>query len=183
MGRNLTLFDSVDLDDSGSDRRNFDIVVGIVHFFDPFDFLLTTLAFSEVASLYPEHLRERLGATLVPLGCDATAKLVRSVPPSESLLDFLWVLNRAVHECYRVVVREWGDPWPPAQTLAVGCGACRDLAVVFIEACRRVGIAARFASGFVGATRAGIPTFSTPGPRPTFPVSDGAASILLMASP
>ncbi len=151
---------------------------------DPFDFLLTTPAFSDVASLYPDHLRERLGPTLVPLGCAATAELVRSVSPGESLLDFLWGLNRAVHERCRVVVREWGDPWPPAQTLAEGCGACRDLAVVFIEACRSVGIAARFVSGFVGgATPAGIPTFSTPGPRRTFPVPDGAASIPPMASP
>ncbi|MDF1556015.1 MAG: transglutaminase family protein [Deferrisomatales bacterium] len=122
---------------------------------DPFDFLLTTPGFSAVTSPYPEHLRARLGPTLVPLGCDATVELVRTVLPCESLVDFLWGLNRTVHERCRVIVREWGDPWPPARTLAEGCGACRDLAVVFIEGCRSVGIAARFASGFVGGDTGG----------------------------
>lgn len=44
--------------------------------------------------------------------------------------------------------RDEGDPRPPAETLAAGRGACRDVAALFIEACRTVGLAARFVSGY-----------------------------------
>ena len=45
-------------------------------------------------------------------------------------------------------VRPTGDPMPAGQTLAQRRGACRDMAVLFIEACRAVGIAARFVTGY-----------------------------------
>ena len=37
---------------------------------------------------------------------------------------------------------------PPVTTLETGRGACRDLALLFIEGCRSVGIPARFISGY-----------------------------------
>jgi len=45
-------------------------------------------------------------------------------------------------------VRPTGDPMPAGQMLAQRRGACRDMAVLFIEACRAVGIAARFVTGY-----------------------------------
>jgi transglutaminase-like putative cysteine protease len=45
-------------------------------------------------------------------------------------------------------VRRVGDPLPAAETLARGEGACRDRAVLFVEACRAVGVAARFVTGY-----------------------------------
>jgi transglutaminase-like putative cysteine protease len=45
-------------------------------------------------------------------------------------------------------VRPTGDPMPAGQTLALRRGACRDMAVLFIEACRAVGVAARFVTGY-----------------------------------
>lgn len=115
---------------------------------NPFDFLLTGPAFSPPASLYPEPLREVLSPYLPASDCAAAAALARSVSSSGGVLEFLCELTRTLHERCRVVVREHGDPWPPERTLAEGRGACRDLAVVFLEACRSLGIAARFASGF-----------------------------------
>lgn len=45
-------------------------------------------------------------------------------------------------------LRSRGGPMPAGETLARGAGACRDRAVLFIEACRWAGIAARFVSGY-----------------------------------
>lgn len=63
-------------------------------------------------------------------------------------LRFLTALNREIYECCRQVVREQGDPQPAEETLLKKRGAGRDLAVLFIEACRYLGIAARFVSGY-----------------------------------
>jgi len=63
-------------------------------------------------------------------------------------LVFLTSLNRAVHGFYRRGVRLEGAPRTPAETLARGEGVCRDLAVLFMAACRQAGLAARFVSGY-----------------------------------
>ena len=62
--------------------------------------------------------------------------------------DFLDLLNRRIYEITEKVVREEGNPYPAEQTLQQRSGSCRDLAVLFIEACRSQGLAARFVSGY-----------------------------------
>jgi transglutaminase-like putative cysteine protease len=44
--------------------------------------------------------------------------------------------------------RDTGAPQSPAHTLQSRSGACRDLAVLFVDCCRAEGVAARFASGY-----------------------------------
>ncbi|MSS71779.1 MAG: transglutaminase family protein [Candidatus Latescibacteria bacterium] len=61
---------------------------------------------------------------------------------------FLAALNGRIYETCEKIIREEGDPLPPAVTLARRQGACRDLTMLFMEACRSVGIAARFVSGY-----------------------------------
>jgi transglutaminase-like putative cysteine protease len=63
-------------------------------------------------------------------------------------LAFLKELNQAIHRFYHRGVRLEGPPRTPAQTLALGEGVCRDLAVLFMAACRQAGLAARFVSGY-----------------------------------
>jgi len=63
-------------------------------------------------------------------------------------LEFLQVLGAQVHkECQRIV-REEGPPQPAAITLRQRRGSCRDLAVLFMDACRVFNIGARFVSGY-----------------------------------
>jgi transglutaminase-like putative cysteine protease len=45
-------------------------------------------------------------------------------------------------------IRVEGAAQAPAHTLAIGHGACRDITVLFMAACRSLGIAARFVSGY-----------------------------------
>jgi len=62
--------------------------------------------------------------------------------------DFLAALNTSIHGMCAKIVRERGGPQPPETTLRERQGSCRDFAVLFIEACRAFGIAARFVSGY-----------------------------------
>ena len=62
--------------------------------------------------------------------------------------SFLATLASYIHANIRYIVRNEGEPYTPTQTLERGEGACRDSAVLFIDACRSVGLAARFVSGY-----------------------------------
>lgn len=57
-------------------------------------------------------------------------------------------------------MREEAGVQSPAQTLSKRSGSCRDYATLFIEACRFLGIASRFVSGYLHspATEAGNAT-------------------------
>ena len=55
----------------------------------------------------------------------------------------------AIRSGFRYAARNEEGTQAPAQTLAMGSGACRDFATLMIDALRRLGIAARFVSGFV----------------------------------
>lgn len=61
---------------------------------------------------------------------------------------FLSGLNRVVNSFYHRGVRLDGGPRSPAETLTLGEGVCRDLTVLFMAACRQVGLASRFVSGY-----------------------------------
>jgi transglutaminase-like putative cysteine protease len=63
-------------------------------------------------------------------------------------LWFLTALSRQIFQTCRQVVRPYGPPWPSHRTLSFEEGSCRDLAVLFCDVCRVMGIAARFVSGY-----------------------------------
>jgi transglutaminase-like putative cysteine protease len=66
-------------------------------------------------------------------------------PTLETLLD----LNEALHDNLRYERRDEGAARLPAETLAIGSGACRDFALLMAEALRANGVAARLASGYL----------------------------------
>jgi transglutaminase-like putative cysteine protease len=63
-------------------------------------------------------------------------------------LPFLLGLSRQIFQTCRQVVRPYGAPWPSDRTFDLQQGSCRDLAVLFCDACRVMGLAARFVSGY-----------------------------------
>jgi transglutaminase-like putative cysteine protease len=63
-------------------------------------------------------------------------------------LSFLLALSRQIFQTCRQVIRPCGPPWPSHRTLSLQEGSCRDLAVLFCDACRVMGLAARFVSGY-----------------------------------
>lgn len=62
------------------------------------------------------------------------------------LLD---TLNKAIARDFDYVVREQPGIQSPRETLSQRSGSCRDTATLFIESCRRLGLAARFVSGYL----------------------------------
>lgn len=64
------------------------------------------------------------------------------------VLPFLALLTARIHKTHLYQIRHEGPPRPGAVTLALKEGACRDFAVLFMEACRSFGLAVRFVSGY-----------------------------------
>ncbi|MCC6697220.1 MAG: transglutaminase family protein [Candidatus Hydrogenedentes bacterium] len=63
-------------------------------------------------------------------------------------MPFLTTLTAALYEGTRKIIREQGPPHAPEHTLKEKTGSCRDLSVLFMDACRAMGIPARFVSGY-----------------------------------
>ncbi len=71
--------------------------------------------------------------------------------PGESLETFVLLdqLNRAIVGQCEYRMREEPGVQPPSETLRTKSGSCRDFAALFIEACRYLGLPARFVSGYL----------------------------------
>lgn len=120
---------------------------------NPFDYLLEWSRCGlpmrypgpQEALLASARRRVELPAGPDPVGEFAGDLAARS---EQRAVPFLTSLNESLHDRFEVVHRKDGEPWLPSETWRRRQGACRDLAVLFIEACRAVGLAARFVSGY-----------------------------------
>lgn len=70
-------------------------------------------------------------------------------------------LNEFIHDELRYIRREEKGVLTPVQTLERGGGSCRDLATLLLECARSLGIAARFASGYLECEAAVLGEAST----------------------
>jgi transglutaminase-like putative cysteine protease len=68
--------------------------------------------------------------------------------PTETV-PYLMALNTAVQRALVYTRRHEQGIQSAAETLARGSGSCRDFAVLLIELCRALGLAARFVSGYL----------------------------------
>jgi len=117
---------------------------------NPFDFVL-----AEWSLALPMVYLEPLGAALAPYRnranvSEAVQGYARSLAADSEwrTLPFLSALNERLFQTVRQIVRPVGPPFSSAVTLHSLEGSCRDLAVLFCDACRAMGIAARFVSGY-----------------------------------
>ena len=120
----------------------------------PLDFLV-----ADFAVLYPFQYqadeRVDLGPYLLPVFVPDQPLLGAWLQPfwqpgqvveTYVLLD---TINKAITRDFAYQQREQPGVQTPATTLANRCGSCRDSATLFIEACRNLGLAARFVSGYL----------------------------------
>jgi transglutaminase superfamily protein len=75
----------------------------------------------------------------------------RFLPPGRSIgtFELLTRLSQGIHHGLRYRRREAKGIQLPVETLRLGHGSCRDFAMLMIEAARALGLAARFASGYL----------------------------------
>ena len=116
---------------------------------NPFDFILDESA----VSLPIDHTNDSICATAylerIEMHDAVTAFAAElSLAVDRDTLRFLDHLNRQLFADFKHIHRETGTPQSPAVTLQTRQGACRDLAVLFVDCCRAEGLVARFASGY-----------------------------------
>lgn len=114
-----------------------------------FDFILTP----EAAVLPIDHAHDIICARaylerIEPDDAVTAFAAELSLAANRDTLSFLDRLNRQLFADFTQTHRHTGGPQSPAFTLQTRRGACRDLAVLFVDCCRAEGIAARFASGY-----------------------------------
>jgi transglutaminase-like putative cysteine protease len=117
---------------------------------NPYDFIVPTHEGAKLPPSYPDVDRAALAPYMVRDGeppLELALQVMEAVD-GEFVL-FLRELAARIHATHETIVRPEGDPLPALVTLGSGRGSCRDLAVLFVEACRTVGIASRFVSGYV----------------------------------
>jgi transglutaminase-like putative cysteine protease len=122
---------------------------------NPFDYLLEPWA-TRLPVDYPASLLMQLQPYLTgqflnfSSSVDAVAaQLAKEVwQDTNSTVSFLSTLNQRIHESCQYMSRETGEPFPAGITWTKKAGSCRDLAVLFAETCRAIGLATRFVSGY-----------------------------------
>lgn len=104
---------------------------------------------------WPRDAADGLGAFRPDDGLDATVRAFAGTVAAEAggaAPAFLDHLNATLNRTIGRHIRPEGAAQSAAETLALRRGACRDLAVLFMAACRSLGIAARFVSGYQAAS-------------------------------
>jgi transglutaminase-like putative cysteine protease len=138
-----------------SRRLSIESRVLLQHYDDqPLNFLVADNAVRYPFQYDPAELIE-LGPYLLPVFpqdqpqvADWLRPLWRPGQVVETYLLLEWI-NKAIAYGFTYVQREQPGVQAPAATLAGRSGSCRDTATLFIEACRQLGLAARFVSGYL----------------------------------
>jgi len=104
---------------------------------------------------YTEEERLDLGALLEPHYPDAEGKLyewTREFFRDEArprTKDLLVAMTSRIKSEFQYQARDAEGVQTPEETLALGSGSCRDFTLLMMEAARRLGLAARFVSGYL----------------------------------
>jgi uncharacterized protein (DUF2126 family)/transglutaminase-like putative cysteine protease len=117
---------------------------------NPFDFFL-----EPSAEMFPFTYDEMLAKELTPFleKLPVTPKLREFVAAVDTkrqrTVDFLVALNTQVSRAVKYIIRLEPGVQTPEETLTLGSGSCRDSAWLLVQAFRRLGLAARFVSGYL----------------------------------
>lgn len=121
---------------------------------NPFNYLLEPWAI-KLPIDYPASLLCQLQHYFQPLGTPTAidpfaASLAREIwhKANGQTTTFVSQLNQRIYEHCQQEVRETGPPLPASVVWNERSGSCRDLAMLYIEVCRAMGLAARFVSGY-----------------------------------
>ena len=123
---------------------------------DPFHFILDNDAVETpfeydpaIGQLLAPYRERRVKERLVVPGWEPPTNRKR-----RDTVGTLVDLNKRLHECIGYERREEGAALSPTETLRLGRGACRDVAVLLAEILRQMGFAARLTSGYLRESEA-----------------------------
>lgn len=117
---------------------------------NPFDYLLASEENLRLPMQYGGLTASLIACRERPTEMDSVVRFAAGIAEEANgrAIDFVNLLNTRIYKTLEQEVREDGPAHPADETLARGAGTCRDAAVLFNAACRAVGIAARFVSGY-----------------------------------
>jgi transglutaminase-like putative cysteine protease len=118
---------------------------------NPFNFIISPNTYFDLPFEYSSRLKDILYAALLSAKIDnslieyGNQILERS---SYKTLNFIINLTKQIHTDFIVESRPEGEPLDADNTFAIKKGSCRDLSWMQIMLLRRMGIAAKFVSGY-----------------------------------
>ena len=117
---------------------------------NPFDFFLEPEA-DEFPFSYSDDVRKDLAPYLAAArpGKKLTQFLKQIDPSPRQTIDFLVDLNQSISREISYLIRMEQNVQTPEQTLTLKSGSCRDSAWLLANVLRHLGLAARFASGYL----------------------------------
>ncbi len=121
---------------------------------NPFDFAIAKDA-EEYPFVYDHEIAPELAPLSAPLYTRDMERIKEWLHPfwhpgrRIGTLELLQELNKVIYRDIRYQRRERRGVQTPAETLEKNSGSCRDFAALFMEACRFMGLAARFVSGYM----------------------------------
>lgn len=120
---------------------------------NPFDFFVEEYA-NKFPFSYDESLRQQLGPYLEikesdPKLMDLVARAKACRKQDTLTVDYLVAINQLINQELRYNVRMEPGVQSCEDTLKLGSGSCRDFAWLMVQVLRHVGLASRFASGYL----------------------------------
>jgi len=146
--------------------REFSIAVDLLAdlaVVNPFDFFVEPFA-ETFPFAYPVEFAEELAPYLhkEPAG-PRLAALLKTVPTErENTVNFLVNLNQRLQREIKYLIRMDPGVQTPEETLALGCGSCRDSAWLLVQLLRHLGLATRFVSGYLIQLRPDVKSLDGP---------------------
>jgi len=134
---------------------------------NPFDFFMEEFA-EHFPFVYPDALKRELGPYLetevaTPLLADWIARAKSELLAQQlRTIDMLVGINQRVKGDVGYVVRLEAGVQTPEQTLELQRGSCRDSAWLLVQVLRHLGLAARFASGYLIQLKADVKALDGP---------------------